>query len=466
MSTEGKQHLGVVICGHVDAGKSTTTGHLLFRLGVMSDREKEKLEQRAKQLGKDSFSFAFYMDTQKDEQERGITISCRTKEFYTDKYHYSIIDAPGHRDFIKNMISGAAQADVAVLMVPADGNFEKSIARGNHKKGEVMGQTRQHANLCNLLGINQLIVCINKMDEASVNYSQKRFDEIKSEVSHMIENAGYKGARVPFIPISGFKGDNLVDKSDKMDWYKGFNVQVSKTEKVEGYTLLDALNNVARVPKRATEASFRMPVSGVYKIKGVGDVITGRIEQGTLKPNTPVQFCPSGSSGKVFTIEMHHKTVSEATPGDNVGLNVKALPKEKMPKVGDIMYDPTQGELKHVKSFRAVVVVQDHPGQLRPSKEDTKGQTTGGFTPSVFVRTSKAPCRLDNIHWRQGKKTQGAKIENPEFLEAGDQAEITVTPKMPFYLETFTSCKGLGRVAFMDSNTLVMLGKVLSVEYV
>jgi len=466
MATQGKEHLGVVICGHVDAGKSTTTGHLLFRLGVMTEREKLKLEARAKEIGKDSFSFAFYMDTQKDEQERGITISCRTKEFFTDKYHYSIIDAPGHRDFIKNMITGAAQADVAVLMVPADGNFEKSIARGNHKRGEVMGQTRQHANLCNLLGITQLIVCINKMDEPSVNYSQARYDEIKGEVSRMIETAGYKASRVPFIPISGFKGDNLVDKSSNMEWYKGFDVLVSKTDKVSGFTLLDALNDIVRVPKRALDSSFRMPVSGVYKIKGVGDVITGRIEQGVLKPNTPVKFCPSESFGKVFTIEMHHKNIDSATPGDNVGLNVKGLPKEKMPRVGDIMYDPTQGELKAVKSFRAMVLVQEHPGQLRPSKDDGKGNITGGFTPSVFVRTGKAPCRLDIIHWRQGKKTDNVKITDPEFLETGDQAEITVTPKLPFYLDTFKNCKGLGRVAFMDTNTLVMLGKVVDVEYV
>jgi elongation factor 1-alpha len=305
------------------------------------------------------------------------------------------------------------------------------------------------------------------MDEPSVNYSQKRFEEIKSEVARMVENAGYKTSRVPFIPISGYKGDNLLEKSTNMDWYTGFNVPISKTETVKGHTLLDALNDVARVPKRADDAPFRMPVSGNYPIKGVGDVLTGRVEQGTIKAGTPVKFVLSGATGKAFSIEMHHKSHESANTGDNVGINVKGLPKEKhlQPKAGDIMYDPSQGELREVQSFRAAVVVQDHPGQLRAAKEDGKGNMIGGFTPSVFVRTGKAPCRLDAIHWRQGRKTSNAKINEPEFLEAGDQAEITVTPKMPFFLESFKTCKGLGRVAFMDSNQLVMLGKVMDVQY-
>merc|ERR1712078_492757 len=226
---EGKTHLSLVVCGHVDAGKSTTTGHLLFELGGISEREMEKLKEKAAQLGKSSFSFAFYLDTQKDERERGVTISCTTKEFYTDKYHYTIIDAPGHRDFIKNMISGASQADVALLMVPANkGGFETSIQKGNHKKGEVQGQTRQHARLIHLLGVEQVIVGINKMDDKSVGYKQERYDEIKSEVSKMLTKIGFKIKKIPFVPMSGFQGDNLIDVSDKMPWYKGFEVKIKK----------------------------------------------------------------------------------------------------------------------------------------------------------------------------------------------------------------------------------------------
>jgi len=303
----GKKHIGIVIVGHVDAGKSTTTGRLLFELGGLSERELEKLKKEAQELGKDSFLFAFFLDRSKDERQRGVTIVCTTKEFFTDSYHYTIIDAPGHRDFIKNMISGASQADVALLMVPANkGGFETSIAKGNHKKGEIQGQTRQHARLCHLIGIEQLIVGVNKMDDPSVNYSEERFKEIQGEVDKMLTKIGYKTKKIPFIPMSGFKGENLSIKSQNMPWYKGFEV-AEKDEKITGHTLLDALEKVVKPPKRDTNKPFRMPVSGVHQIKGVGDVITGRIEQGKITAGVDVKFYPTGCKGKAFSLEMHHK---------------------------------------------------------------------------------------------------------------------------------------------------------------
>lgn len=468
-----KDHLGLVIIGHVDAGKSTTTGHLLFKLGGISKRDMEKLQAEADAQGKGSFAYAFYMDKQKEERERGVTIVCSTKEFFTDKFHYTIIDAPGHRDFIKNMISGASQADVALLMVPAKkGGFETSIQKGDHKRGVVQGQTRQHAFLAKLLGIDQLIVAVNKMDDPSVKYSEDRFNEIKDEVSKMITKAGYKPKRVPFIPISGYLGENLIDKSDKMPWYKGFSVPVSKGVKKSGHTLLDALNDVVKCPKRPVDAPVRVPLSGVFKIRGVGDVLTGRVEQGSLTPGTTVGFCPSGTTGKVFTIEMHHKSVPMAGPGDNVGLNIKGLDKDDMPRAGDVMYvvdDPKDTAApRPIKSFRALVFIQDHPGQLRASRPGgAKGKGIGGFTPSVHVRTSKAPCCMTKIHWKLGKKsTNNTKMDDPPFVQAGDQAEVTFEPKLPFYVEEFSRSKGLGRLAVMDSNSLIMLGRVKSVEYV
>jgi elongation factor 1-alpha len=460
---EGKKHLGIVVVGHVDAGKSTTTGHLMFKLGGIDDRTLQKLKDEAEAQGKSSFAFAFFMDKSKDERARGVTIACTTKEFFTDKYHYTIIDAPGHRDFIKNMISGASQADVALLMVPANkGGFETSIQKGNHKKGEVQGQTRQHARLLHLLGVEQVIVGINKMDAPSVKFAQSRYKEIKSEVSKMLTKIGFKVKKIPFVPMSGWTGDNLVEASTKkeFDWYKGFKVKPKKKE-VEGRTLLDALNNVVHVPKRPTKKPFRMPVSGVYKIKGVGDVITGRIEQGTLKPGVTTAFAPTGVSGKAFSIEMHHKTVEKAGPGDNVGVNVKGLNKENMPKVGDVMY--VQGENGDADppaaadTFRAAIFVQDHPGQLKAAND----QGLGGFTPSIHVRTAKAPCQLLKIMWKRGKSTSNAKVENPMYIEAGDEAEVLFKPKGPLCVDAYDVCKPLGRMAAMDSNSLIMLGRVL-----
>jgi elongation factor 1-alpha len=462
-----KEHLGIVIVGHVDAGKSTTTGHLLFKLGGMTERELEKLRQEASAQGKDSFSYAFFMDKQKEERERGVTIACTTKEFFTKNYHYTIIDAPGHRDFVKNMISGASQADVALLMVPANkGGFETSIQKGDHKTGAVAGQTRQHANLCKLIGVEQIIVAVNKMDDPSVNYSEERFNEIRGEVEKMIQKAGYKPKKVPFIPMSGFRGENLTEVSENMPWYKGFEVNINPKTKVKGHTLVDALNTVVQVPKRETDKALRVPVSGMFKIPGIGDVITGRVEQGTLKPGMVVRFIPSGSSGKVFSIEMHHKTVESASPGDNVGINVKAIPKDKRPMGGDVMVvenDPLEkGEQPgEVEEFTATVAVQDHPGQLQAATADGKG----GFTPGVHIRTSKAPCQMYRINWKMGKKTGGIKDENPKFVEQGDQAEIVFRPKMPMFVQTFEECPGLGRIAVMDSNTLRMLGKITSVTY-
>jgi elongation factor 1-alpha len=452
--SESKQHLSVVVCGHVDAGKSTTTGHLLFKLGGISDREMEKLQAEADAQGKSSFAFAYYMDKGKEERARGVTIDCATKEFYTDSYHYTIVDAPGHRDYIKNMISGAGCADVALLLVPAEsGGFEKAISKGNHKTGEVQGQTRQHANLLNLLGVNQLIVGINKMD--SCNWSEERFNEISSEMQKMIASAGYKPARVPIIPFSGFHGENLIEKTEKMPWYKGWKVPISKTESAEGVTLYDALEKMARMPKRDLTAPVRVPINGVYKIKGVGDIITGRVEQGVLRVGDQVGVCPRGITGaKVFSLEMHHKSWEEATPGDNVGISLKGLDKKNMPKPGDVIYLEKDGVLKPSKSFKATVLVRNHPGQLKV-----------GYSPIVHVRTSKSACRVTNIAWKMSKKTGNEQIPDPQFVESGDTAELTFVPDQPMYVETFKQCAGLGRIAVMDSNTLTMLGKITSCEY-
>jgi len=457
-----KKHLGIVVVGHVDAGKSTTTGHLMFKLGGIGERDLVKLQAEADAQGKSSFAFAFFMDKSKDERARGVTISCTTKEFFTDNYHYTIIDAPGHRDFIKNMISGASQADVALLMVPANkGGFETSIQKGNHKKGEVQGQTRQHARLLHLLGVEQVIVGINKMDSTKPSaYSEERFKEIEREVKKMLTKIGFKTKKIPFVPMSGFQGDNLIEESSNMPWYKGFKVKPKKKE-VTGVTLLNALNDVVHCPKRPHKKPMRMPVSGVYKIKGVGDVITGRIEQGTLKPGCSVAFSPTGVDGKLFSIEMHHKSVAKAGPGDNVGINVKGLPKENMPKCGDVAFilgeDGDDSPPAAAAEFKAAVFVQDHPGQLRCANNEGKG----GFTPSIHVRTAKAPCQLMKILWKRGKSTSNVKVELPLFIEAGDEAEVIFKPKMPLCVDAYDVCKPLGRMAAMDSNSLIMLGRVL-----
>jgi len=473
-TTSTKTHLNLVICGHVDSGKSTTTGHLLYKLGTFDERERAKLQAIADANGKGSFAYAYFTDTRKDERERGVTIDCTTKEFFTDKYHYSLVDAPGHRDYVKNMIAGSSTADVAILMIPAElGGFEAAVAGGNRETGEVEGQTHQHCQLTQLMGIKQIIVCVNKMDDKSVNFSESRFNEIKSEAARMLASSGYGQGkvekvleRIPFIPISGLNGYNLFgEKAPEMPWYNGFKVKNTAPDgseiEFEGTTLYDALDKFIQVPKRELSKPFRMPIGDILKIPGVGTVITGRIEAGSVKKGDKLTFIPGDGSGKVtarvFSIEMHHRNVDVAGAGDNVGINVKDV-EGKIVK-GDIALPFSATEKRNPAiRFTAQVVVQDHPGQLKK-----------GFAPVIFIRTARAAYKIVEIKWKMGvKSTNKVKVENPEFVEYKDQAEIVFeAPKgsKQIYMEKFSECEGLGRVIIMDSNALVMIGKIIDVEY-
>jgi len=449
-----KQHLSLVVCGHVDAGKSTTTGHLIFKLGGIGEREMAKLQAEADSKGKSSFAFAYYMDTCKEERERGVTIQCNTKEFHTEHYHYTIVDAPGHKDYIKNMITGSGCADCGLILVPAEkGGFEAAIAKADPKSGVDEGQTRQHARLLYLLGIEQIMVGVNKMD--ACDWSEARFEEIKDEFIKMITQIGFRPRRVPIIPYSGFHGDNLVVKSDKCPWWKGWKANVNPKTVVEGVTILDALDRLFRVPKRHPEAPVRLPVSNIYNIKGVGQIICGRVEQGTIRPGDIIGFAPSGLRGKkVFQIEQHHKQLAEAGPGENIGMSIKGISKDEKVEVGDVIYVEKEGILNPVKEFTALVFVQEHPGVLKK-----------GYCPVIFSRTARVACRMTQIKWKLSKKTGNVKVENPEELSQFEQAEVVFEPTALLYLDTYDNCQGLARIAVMDSNRLKMLGKVVGVEY-
>jgi elongation factor 1-alpha len=449
--SEGKEHLSLVVCGHVDAGKSTTCGHLIFKLGGISEREMAKLQETAEEKGKSSFGFAYYLDTCKEERERGVTIQCNTKEFFTEKYHYTIVDAPGHKDYIKNMITGSATADVGLLLVPAEkGGFEAAIAKADAKLGVEEGQTRQHARLLYLLGVDQIIVGVNKMD--ACDWSEERFNEIKEEFVKMLQMIGFKPKKVPFIPYSGFKGDNLVTKTEnpKAAWYKGWKANQTPKVVVEGFTLYDALNNFITPPQRHPDAPLRLPVANIYNIKGIGQIICGTIEQGTLRPGDVIGIAPSGlKNKKIFSIEQHKKVLSSAGPGNSVGLSIKGIAKDEKVVPGDIIYLEKEGDLKPVKTFTAIVAVQEHPGALKV-----------GYCPVIFSRTAKVACKMTKILWKQSKKTGGAKVDNPPELQQFENAEVEFEPTQPLFLEPFEQCAALGRIAVMDSNRLKMLGKV------
>merc|ERR1712137_696252 len=313
------------------------------------------------------------------------------------------------------------------------------------------GQTRQHARLLYLLGVEQIIVGVNKMD--SCNWSQERFEEIKGEFVKMLQLIGFKPKKVPFVPYSGFNGDNLVKKSDKAPWYKGWKANLSPKVTVESYTILDALNDFIQPPKRLPDAPLRLPISNIYNIKGVGQIIAGTVEQGTLHPGDVVGIAPAGLTGKkIFSIEQHKKVLESAGPGNSVGMSIRGITRDEKVNPGDIIYLEKEGALDPIKSFTAMVAVQEHPGVLKP-----------GCTPVVFSRTAKVACKMPKILWKQSKKTGNAKVENPPELTQYENAEVEFEPQAPLFLEPFEKVAALGRIAVMDSNRLKMLGKVTSV---
>merc|ERR1712003_19956 len=380
--------------------------------------------------GKGSFKYAWVLDKLKAERERGITIDIALWKFETQKFSFTIIDAPGHRDFIKNMITGTSQADVAILVIDStQGGFEAGIAKD--------GQTREHALLAFTLGVKQMIVAMNKFDDKSVMYDQGRYKEIKSEVTRMLKQVGYKVKKIPFIPISGWTGDNMVDKSKNMPWYKG-------------PFLLEALDKI-KPPKRPVDKPLRLPLQDVYKIGGIGTVPVGRVETGIIKPGMTVVFAPTGKSTEVKSVEMHHPAVEQALPGDNVGFNVKNVSIKDIRRgnvAGDAKKDPPKG----AKSFKAQVIVLNHPGKI-----------SNGYAPVLDAHTAHIACKFTKIEQKMDKRSGKILEENPKFIKNGDAAIVDMTPTKPLCVEPYTEYPPLGRFAVRDMRQTVAVGVIKEV---
>jgi elongation factor 1-alpha len=438
-----KTHINIVVIGHVDSGKSTTTGHLIYKCGGIDKRTIEKFEKEAQEMGKGSFKYAWVLDKLKAERERGITIDITLWKFETPKYYVTVIDAPGHRDFIKNMITGTSQADVAVLIVAAGtGEFEAGISKN--------GQTREHALLAYTLGVKQLIVGVNKMDTTEPPYSQSRFEEIQKEVSAYVKKIGYNPATVPFVPISGWNGDNMLEPSANMPWFKGWNIE-RKGVKLEGKTLLQALDAM-EPPSRPTDKPLRLPLQDVYKIGGIGTVPVGRVETGVIKPGMVVTFAPVNLTTEVKSVEMHHEALTEAVPGDNVGFNVKNVSVKELRR-GYVAGDSKESPPKATEEFTAQVIVLNHPGQI-----------SNGYTPVLDCHTAHIACKFKEIKEKCDRRS-GKKIEdNPKSIKSGDAAIIDLVPTKPMCVETFTDFPPLGRFAVRDMRQTVAVGVIKSVK--
>merc|ERR1712001_14591 len=437
-----KTHISIVVVGHVDSGKSTTTGHLIYKCGGIDKRTIEKFEKESSEMGKGSFKYAWVLDKLKAERERGITIDIALWKFETTKFFVTIIDAPGHRDFIKNMITGTSQADCAVLIVAAGTvEFEAGISKN--------GQTREHVLLCFTLGVKQIVVAVNKMYSTEPKYSEDKFKEISKEVTAYVKKVGYNPATVPIVPISGFNGDNMLEKSDNMPWWKKTKIE-RKTGNYEFETLFDVLDNIDP-PTRPTDKALRLPLQDVYKIGGIGTVPVGRVETGTLKPGTVVSFAPTSLTTEVKSVEMHHEALTEAVPGDNVGFNVKNVSVKDLKRgfvTSDSKNDPARGAV----DFTAQVIVLNHPGQI-----------CNGYSPVVDCHTAHIACKFSELLTKIDRRT-GKEIEaSPKAVKSGDSCMVKMVPSKPMCVEAFYDYAPLGRFAVRDMKQTVAVGVIKSV---
>lgn len=415
-----KPHINLVFIGHVDHGKSTLVGRLLYELGEISEQTIKKYKDEAEKMGKGTFEFAWVMDALKEERERGLTIDIAHRKFQTPKNYFTIIDAPGHRDFVKNMITGTSQADAAVLVVSA-------------KEG-VQPQTKEHSFLAKTLGVQQLIVAINKMD--AVNYSESKYKEVRGAVEKLLSSIGYKVADIPFLPVSAYVGDNLSKKSDKLAWYKG-------------ETFLSTLDTI-KAPEKPINKPLRLPVQDVYTITGVGTVPVGRVETGVMKPGQKVIFMPTKIEGEVKTIEMHHESLTQAVPGDNVGFNVRGIGKTDVKK-GDVV-GPLDSVPTVAEEFTAQIVVLQHPSAI-----------TVGYTPVLHVHTAQVACTFTELIKKINPKTGEAIEEKPQFIKAGDVAVVKLKPTKLLCIEAAKNFPQLGRFAVRDMGQTVAAGMVIDV---
>lgn len=416
-----KEHINLIFIGHVDHGKSTSVGRILYETGALTEQQLRKLKEEAEKVGKATFEFAFTMDTLKEERERGVTIDLSHKEFETPKYYFTIIDAPGHKDFVKNMITGASQADAAVLVCSA-------------KEG-IQPQTKEHAFLAKVLGVQQMVVAINKMD--AVNYDHLKFDEVKAQMTTLLKNIGYKVENIPFVPYSGFAGTNIKNKpTAEMPWYSG-------------PTLLECFDKFT-VPAKPIDKPLRLPIQDVFTITGHGTVPVGRVETGILKLNESVVFMPSGAKGEVKKIEMHHQELQQAVPGDNVGFNVKNVDKKDV-KRGEVV-GPVSSPPKVAADFTAQIVVLEHPTAIGK-----------GYTPVFHLHTAQIACTITEILEKKDPKTGQTQQKNPDFIKTGDVAIVKIKPLKPVVVEKFQEFPPLGRFAIRDMGQTVAAGVVLEV---
>lgn len=422
-----KPHLNLIIIGHVDHGKSTTVGHLMYLAGFVDERTIKEYATESEKTGMgDTFKYAWVLDQLKEERERGVTIDLAFQKFETKKFFFTVIDAPGHRDFVKNMITGTSQADAALLIASAKkGEFEAGIGPG--------GQTREHAFLAKTLGVNQLIVGVNKMDDATVKWGKERFEEVKKDIEKLLKLTGFDVAKIPIIPVSGWSGDNLVKPSKEMAWYKGL-------------TLLEAFDTFEQ-PAKPIDKPLRLPIQDVYSITGVGTVPVGRVETGVLKEGDTIIFMPANVKGEVKSIETHHVRIPKALPGDNIGFNIRGVAKTDIQR-GDVA-GPLDKPPTVAQEFIGQIIVIHHPTAIAQ-----------GYVPVLHTHTCQIACKFVELIKKIDPRTGNVVEEKPAFLKTGDGALVKLQPLKPVAIEPYSDIPQLGRFAIRDMGTTIAAGVV------
>jgi peptide chain release factor subunit 3 len=436
-----KRHLNIVFIGHVDAGKSTISGHIMYLSGMVDERTMEKYEREAKAKHRESWKFAWCMDTTDEERSRGKTQECGRGSFETEAKNYTILDAPGHKNFVPHMIGGASQADVAVLVISVrKGEFEAGFDRA--------GQTREHAVLAKTAGVKMLIVGINKMDDPSVAleggiWDEERYNEVKGFLEPFLKQTGFNiKTEVHFMPISGFTGWNLKVRVDTKicPWYNG-------------PSLLEFLDNL-QPQQRYFDLPLRFPVADKYK--EMGTCVMGKLEAGTIKVGEQLIVLPNKTPVVVENIFVDHKDgqleLTEALPGDNIKMKIKGVEEDAL-RLGFVICRK-ENMCRPCKWFDATVQILDYPSIICP-----------GYSCVLHIHSAIEECSFYKLVAILDKKTRTVKQKEPKFCKQGDSVIIRIRMHRPICVERYKDFSQMGRFMLRDQGNTIGVGIINELKY-
>lgn len=430
-----KKCMSVVLLGHVDAGKSTIAGHILFLTGNVDERTMEKFEKEAKALNREGWKFAYALDSSEQEKAKGKTEEYGQAAFTTDARRFTILDAPGHKNYVPHMIGGAAQADIGILVISArKGEFEAGFENG--------GQTREHAMLAKTSGIRQLVVIINKLDDASVVqkgkvWSKKRFDECKSGLEPYLRGLGWNIKEIEWIPVSGLGGQNLKDKCEKdiCPWY-------------QGVTLLEHLDTM-KLPERPKSGSVKMPISESHK--EMGTMVKGKLESGVIREGESLVLMPNKVDVLVDAVELEGTESSVAEPGDSVRLRLKGISEDEI-RTGMVLCSPTD-LVSYTNTFDVRLMILEH-----------KNIICAGYSAVMHIHQLEVECTISKLLGEIDKKTGKIGVKNPKFVKPGMKAIARMVTAVPICIEPFVVFPQLGRFMIRDEGKTIAVGTVLKIK--